>query len=177
MNNCTNVLALNTFSHYITLNTMVVFSVICSCLCVYLNVKLHTLVLWYNLSSIQFMKMSTLGLSVKPVGPTFPLTRLDDLHISHNASGMEANIRVLLIRNSSSHSSLNVNGLELPCLAATLCFTRLHNQDNSLMRSWYQNKLIKNRELTASSAIENSTYFLTFTARGHRSKYFLKVCS
>ena len=46
---------------------------------------------------------------------------IDDLHISHNASGMEANIRVLLIRISSSHSSLNVNGLELPCLAATLC--------------------------------------------------------
>ena len=46
---------------------------------------------------------------------------IDDLHISHNASGMEANLRVLLIRNSSSHSSLVVNGLELPCLAATLC--------------------------------------------------------
>ena len=59
----------------------------------------------------------------------------DDLHISHNASGMEASIRVLLIRNSNSHSSLDVNGLELPCLAATLCFTRLRNQDNSLMRS------------------------------------------
>ena len=40
-----------------------------------------------------------------------------------------------LIRNSSSHSSLDVNGLELPCLAATLCFTRLRNQDNSLMHS------------------------------------------
>ena len=52
---------------------------------------------------------------------------IDDLHISHNASGMGANIRVLLIRNSSSHSSLDVNGLELPCLAATLCFTRLRN--------------------------------------------------
>ena len=53
---------------------------------------------------------------------------IDDLHISHNASGMGANIQVLLIRNSSSHSSLDVNGLELPCLAATLCFTRLRNQ-------------------------------------------------
>ena len=52
---------------------------------------------------------------------------IDDLHISHNASGMGANIRVLLIRNSSSHSSLDVNGLELPCLAATMCFTRLRN--------------------------------------------------
>ena len=62
---------------------------------------------------------------------------IEDLHISHNASGMEANIRVLLIRNSSSHSSLDVNGLEFLCLAATLCFTRLHNQGNSLMRSWY----------------------------------------
>ena len=53
---------------------------------------------------------------------------IDNLHISHNASGMGANIRVLLIRNSSSHSSLDVNGLELPCLAATMCFTRLRNQ-------------------------------------------------
>ena len=60
---------------------------------------------------------------------------IGDSHISHNASGMEANIRVLLIRNSSSHSSLDVNGLELPCLASTLCFTRLCNQGNSLMRS------------------------------------------
>ena len=46
---------------------------------------------------------------------------IDDLHISHNASGMEANIRVHLICNSSSHSSLVVNGLELLCVAATLC--------------------------------------------------------
>ena len=53
---------------------------------------------------------------------------IDILHISHNASGMGANIRVLLIRNSSSHNSLDVNGLELPCLAATKCFTRLRNQ-------------------------------------------------
>ena len=56
------------------------------------------------------------------------VTTIDDLHISHNASGMGANIRVLLIRNPSSHSSLDVNGLELPCLAATMCFTRLRNQ-------------------------------------------------
>ena len=61
---------------------------------------------------------------------------IDDLHISHNALGMEANIRVLLIR-SSSHSSLDVNDLERSCLAAALCFMRLCNQDNSLMRSWY----------------------------------------
>ena len=53
---------------------------------------------------------------------------IDNLHKSHNASGMGANIWVLLIRNSSSHSSLDVNGLELPCLAATMCFTRLRNQ-------------------------------------------------
>ena len=62
---------------------------------------------------------------------------IDDLHISHNASGMEANIRVLLIRNSSSHSSLVVSGLELLCLAATLCLyrTRGNYQGYSLMRS------------------------------------------
>ena len=53
---------------------------------------------------------------------------IDDLHISHNASGMGANIRVLLIRSSSSHSSLDVNDLAFPCLAATMCFTRLRNQ-------------------------------------------------
>ena len=57
------------------------------------------------------------------------------IFISHNASSMEANIRVLLIHNFSSYSSLDVNGLELPCLTATLCFTRLRNQGNSLMRS------------------------------------------
>ena len=51
---------------------------------------------------------------------------IDDLHISHNASGMGANIRVFLIRNSS-HSSLDVNSLELPCLAATMCFARRRN--------------------------------------------------
>ena len=60
---------------------------------------------------------------------------IDNLRISHNASGMEANIRVFLIRNSSSHSSLDVYGLALPCLAATLCFTRLHYQGSSLMHS------------------------------------------
>ena len=57
-----------------------------------------------------------------------PWYTIDNLHISHNASGMGANIRVLLIRNSSSHSSFDVNGLELPCLAATMRFTRLRNQ-------------------------------------------------
>ena len=103
---------------------------------------------------------------------------IDDFHISNNASGMEANIRVRLIRNSSSHSSLDVNGLELPCLAATLCFTRLCNQGNSLMRSWYKNELIRNCELTTPSAIEKfNLFFLTFLARGHWPKYFLKVCS
>ena len=45
---------------------------------------------------------------------------IDDLHISHNASGMKSNIQVLLICSSSSHSSLVVNSLELPCLATTL---------------------------------------------------------
>ena len=39
------------------------------------------------------------------------LSWIDNLRISHNASGMGANIRVLLIRNSSSHSSLDVNAL------------------------------------------------------------------
>ena len=66
----------------------------------------------------------------------FVIGKIDDLHISHNASDMEANIRVLLISNSINHSSLDVNGLELPCLSATLCFTRLRSQGSSLMRSW-----------------------------------------
>ena len=38
---------------------------------------------------------------------------IDDLHIFHDALDMEANIHVLLIHNCSSHSSLDVNGLEL----------------------------------------------------------------
>ena len=63
------------------------------------------------------------------------MASIDNLHISRNALGMDANIRVFLIRNSSSHSSLDVNGLELLCLAATLCFTRLCYQGSSLMRS------------------------------------------
>ena len=46
---------------------------------------------------------------------------IDNLHISHNALGMEANIWVLLIPSSSSHTSLVVNSLELLCLAVTLC--------------------------------------------------------
>ena len=46
---------------------------------------------------------------------------IDDLHISHNALGVGANIRVLLIRKSSSHSSLVINGKEFLCVAATLC--------------------------------------------------------
>ena len=51
----------------------------------------------------------------------FALHWIDDMRISHNASGLEANIRVVLILNSSSHSSLIIYGLELPFLAATLC--------------------------------------------------------
>ena len=68
--------------------------------------------------------------------PNLWMMQIDNLHIFHNASGMEVNIQVFLIRNSSSHSSLDVNGLKLPCLAATLYFTRLRYQGSSLMRSW-----------------------------------------
>ena len=46
---------------------------------------------------------------------------IDDLHISHNAWGMDANKWVLLIRYYSSYNSLVVNVLELPYLAVTLC--------------------------------------------------------
>ena len=77
---------------------------------------------WKTRKSLK--RLSQITSWYKPV--TF--TSIDNLHISHNASGMGANIWVLLIRNSSSHSSLDVNGLELPCLAATICFTRLRNQ-------------------------------------------------
>ena len=45
---------------------------------------------------------------------------IDGLHISHNASGMEANIRVLLTRNSGSHSSLDVNGFGFPVLSGNI---------------------------------------------------------
>ena len=68
---------------------------------------------------------------------------MDNLRISHNASGMEANIRVFLIRNSSSHSSLDVNGLELPCLAATLCFTRLHYRGSIVFYENYITKVVR----------------------------------
>ena len=55
--------------------------------------------------------------------------RLGNRRFTHIPSciGYGANIRVLLIPNSSSHSSLDVNSLEFPCLAATMCFTRLRN--------------------------------------------------
>ena len=58
------------------------------------------------------------------------LLKIDNLRISHNASGMEANVRVLLIRNSSSHSSLDENGLEFPCLAATIWSFRFARRTN-----------------------------------------------
>ena len=45
---------------------------------------------------------------------------IDHFHISHKATWSEANIWVVLIGNSSSHSSLLVSGLELLCLAAIL---------------------------------------------------------
>ena len=48
---------------------------------------------------------------------------IDDLYISHNASGMEANIRVLLICNSSSHSSLvRCQRLAAPVLSGNIVF-------------------------------------------------------
>ena len=50
---------------------------------------------------------------------------MDDLHIFHNASGVEAKIRVLLIRNISSHSLLVVSGLEHPCNYDNCVYTRL----------------------------------------------------
>ena len=62
---------------------------------------------------------------------------IDDLHISHNALGIEANIQVLLIHNSSSHSSLVVTGLELQCLAGNIVFVQDYGYQGSLlMCSW-----------------------------------------
>ena len=102
---------------------------------------------------------------------------IDDLHISHNASGMEANICVLLIRNANSHSSLVVNGLELPCLVATLCLYEtmvakvVCSYAVDAKRNW-------SKTWTDSLLCDRKFYrFLTFLARGHRPKYFLKVCS
>ena len=46
------------------------------------------------------------------------------MHLSHNASGMEANIQVLSIRSSSSHSSLVVNSLRAPVLSGNIMFVR-----------------------------------------------------
>ena len=102
---------------------------------------------------------------------------IDDLQISHNASGMEANIRVLLICNSSSHSPLVVKGMELPCLAATLCLymTRVART----VRSWRVDaKVNLSKTLTDSLLCDQKfNLFLTFLTRGHQPKYFLKVCS
>ena len=47
---------------------------------------------------------------------------IDNLPMSHNALGMEANIRVCLIHNSSSHSSLDCQGLGAPVLSGYIVF-------------------------------------------------------
>ena len=101
---------------------------------------------------------------------------IDDFHISHNALGMEANIRVLLIRNSSSHSSLVVNGLEFPCLAATLCLYK--TMVTKVVCSWAVDAKINISQTWTDSLLCDRKFnlFLTFLARGHKPKYFLKVC-
>ena len=47
--------------------------------------------------------------------------QIDDLYISHNASGMEANIRVLLIRISSSQL-IRCQRLGVPVLSGNIGF-------------------------------------------------------
>ena len=57
---------------------------------------------------ISMLEYSVVEEAIRKAGSSIHFTTqwvIDDLHISHNASGMGANIRVLLIRNSSSHSS------------------------------------------------------------------------
>ena len=99
---------------------------------------------------------------------------IDNLHISHNASGKEADIRVVLIRNSSRHSSLDITGLELPCLAANMCFARLRYQGSSLKRSWcYKMNLSKNvnwKPLLRSKIQP----FLDILGKGSSAKIFSK---
>ena len=102
---------------------------------------------------------------------------IDNLHISHNTSGMEANIQVLSIRNSRSHSLLVVNGLELPCLAATLCLNE--NMVTRVVRSCAVYAKVSSSKLWTDSLLYDRKFnlFLIFLARGHGPKYFLKVCS
>ena len=85
---------------------------------------------------------------------------IDNLHIS----GMEANIRVLWIQNSSSHSALVVNSMELLWLAATMCLyktkvarvIRSVDAKVNLSKSW-TDSLLCNRKFNL---------FLTFLTRG-----------
>ena len=84
-------------------------------------------------------------------------------------------INILVIRNSSSHSSLVVNSLELLCLGATLCLceTRV---------TWVVHSCAVDAKVTLSKTWSDSllydqkfNLFLKFLTRGHRPKYFLKV--
>ena len=55
------------------------------------------------------------------ISDIFVSNEIDYLRISHNASDMEAYIRVLSIRNSSSHSSL-CQRLGTPVLSCIIVF-------------------------------------------------------
>ena len=50
------------------------------------------------------------------------MSKIDDLHISHNASGMEANIRVFLICNSSSQQLIRCQRLGAIMLSGNIVF-------------------------------------------------------
>ena len=95
---------------------------------------------------------------------------------SSNASGMEANIQVLLIRKFSSHSSSVVNGLELPCLAATLCLYK--TMLTKVVPSCAVDAKIIYQQCELTAALQSKIQpFLDILGKVHRPKYFLKVCS
>ena len=79
---------------------------------------------------------------------------IDDLHLPHNWGQYTGTF----IRNSSSHSSLVVNGLELMCLAATLCLYETRVTRVVCTCTVYAKVTMLKRELTASSTIKNSTF-------------------
>ena len=63
-------------------------------------------------------------------------SRIDDLHISHNASGVGANVCVLLVHNSSSHISLDEKWLGAPRLSGNIVFYTAKLLIKSLCCDW-----------------------------------------
>ena len=95
------------------------------------------------------------------------------LRISQNASDMMANIRVLLIRNSSSHSWV-INGLILRALVLSgyIVFVWHMAYAQMMLKQLKQKTKQKTGEMTACLIqIKNATFF-DILDRGHQEKLF-----